>query len=370
VHVNRLTERLSRRDDIELHVVTFGDESREFKEGNLSIHMVRRIKLPLTPFSLSVFRIGSLRRSIEVIKPALVHAQGSFVPYSTAASLVGKRYPTVLTVHAPIAEQWRFSGASDILYSFLLDRTNERYVVSRIPDIITVSPHVRDVIRGMSCANIRVVPNGVEYEDIQNAKLSKSLKSPSVLYVGNLRKVKGVDILLAAIPLVKRTVGDIHVYLAGAGPQEKELRKLAERLHIAENIEFLGFIEGEEKYSYYKAADICVFPSRQESFGMGLLEAMASKKAVVASNVGGIPSIVADGESGLLFQCGDIGELAGKMVTLLQSRELRQTLGLAGWERARLFTWDRVAERTVEVYREVIADFQRGHSVAKEPLTL
>jgi glycosyltransferase involved in cell wall biosynthesis len=97
-----------------------------------------------------------------------------------------------------------------------------------------------------------------------------------------------------------------------------------------------------------------VFPSIYEPFGIVLLEAMACGKPVVASNVGGIPFVVEEGKTGLLFESGNVEDLADKIMTILENEELGEKMGEAGRERAKEFTWDKIAERTVEVYKEIL----------------
>lgn len=153
----------------------------------------------------------------------------------------------------------------------------------------------------------------------------------------------------------------MHVYIAGKSVSEEEdknLKKLAEELNIEKKVSFLGFISGAEKYAYYESADIYVHPSRYEPFGVVLLEAMACGKPIVASKVGGIPFVVEDEETGLLFKSENVEELAEKVILLLRNKELRVKMGKAGRERAKLFTWERSAEMTVEVYKEVIEKFK------------
>jgi glycosyltransferase involved in cell wall biosynthesis len=125
-------------------------------------------------------------------------------------------------------------------------------------------------------------------------------------------------------------------------------------LNIENYVDFLGFLSGEKKYTYYKSADIYVQPSRYETFGIAILEAMACGKTVVASNVGGIPFLVIDGETGLLFENGNVRDLAEKILNLLNDKELREKMGKAGKKRAEEFTWDKIAKQTVEVYKEIL----------------
>jgi glycosyltransferase involved in cell wall biosynthesis len=99
-----------------------------------------------------------------------------------------------------------------------------------------------------------------------------------------------------------------------------------------------------------------VFPSFYEPFGIVLLEAMHCGKAIIASNVGGIPSILEDGHTGLLFDPGNVNDLAEKIIMLLKDKDLRINMGNAGYKKVTEFTWDKVTERTVDIYRKTTQD--------------
>ena len=351
IHIKKVANCLSRLEDIELHVITIGNENMQFEEGNSNIHVIK--KSSYYPFYIpsAVMRI---KRKIREIDPDAVHAQGTFTPYSTAATLVCKEYPTLLSVRGIVARELKFNTGLSFIFSASIERINERYVLYKIPNIIVNSPQSKDVIQNMTSSNIYVVPNGVDFDDIQKIRVEDHLKHPAILFVGGLGKVKGIDVLLNAVPIIRKEIPNLHVYIAGSGYEDNNLKKLVEELNIENNVNFLGFISGDEKYAYYKSADIYVQPSRYETFGVVLLEAMACGKPIVASNVGGIPFVVDDGKTGLLFESENVEELAEKVILLLRDKDLRAKMGEAGRERARGFTWERSAEMTVEVYKEVI----------------
>ena len=350
MHIKKLTKYLSLRDDIELHLVTVGTKNEKFKIGDLNIHVIKK-SLPY-PFSIPSL-VWSLRHKIIEINPDVVHAQGSFAPYSTATALVRNKYPVLLTVHGTAKKDIKYyNGLTFVLFK-LVHKPNEKYVVSKTPNIVIVAPQVKDIISGMTTSKIRVIPNGIDSKDIQNIQ-PKSIDHPSIFYIGWLTKIKGVDVLLKAIPIIKERIPAIHVYIAGSGLQEKELKNLVKKLKIEENVKFLGFISESDKYAYYKSADVCVFPSRQDYGPIVLPEAMACGKPIVASNVGGIPFMVENGKTGLLFESENAEDLAEKIVTLLKDDKLRQKMGEAGKEKVKEFTWDKIAEQTVEVYREIL----------------
>ena len=351
MHIKKITKYLSFREDIEMHLITIGNKNEKTKIGNLNIHMIKK-SLPY-PFSIPSLVLFLKHKIIEV-NPDIVHAQGSFAPYSTAAALVRNKYPTLLTMHGILAKELKFHKGINFIFILFIHKPNERYVVSKISNIIAVSLHVKNVISDMTQSQIYVIQNGIDFEDIHNVQPHKSIEYPSILFVGGLSKVKGIDTLLNAVPIIRKKILNLCVYIAGSGPEENKLKELVKELNIEENVNFLGYISENEKYSYYKSADVCVFPSRYEPFGIVLLEAMACGKPVVASNVGGIPFVVEEGKTGLLFESGNVEDLADKIMTILKNEELREKMGEAGRERAKEFTWDKIAERTVEVYKEIL----------------
>jgi len=354
-HIRKLAKYLCLRRDIELHLITLGDNNGRLKEGELTIHVVR--KALRYPFFIPS-SIRQIQGRVREINPDIVHAQGTLVPYSTAAVLARDSYPALLTVHGFTQADFKFHRGVQLVRSLLTGLWNERYVISKIPNIIAVSPAVGDIIGKMTDSRVYIVPNGIDFEDISHAEgvLRVAHQSPSVLFMGGATRVKGIDVLLKAIPIVKAKIPDVHVYVAGSGSEEAKSRKLAQYLNITQNVEFLGFISGEEKCSYYKLADVFVLPSLWESAPVVLLEALAYGKPVVASNVGGIPDMLEDGKTGLLFRPGNADELARKLIILLQNNELRNEMGRAGRQRAEEFTWDKIADMTVKVYREILLE--------------
>lgn len=351
MHVRKLAYYLSQRDDIELHIITIGNGKETTQTGNLIVHAIKQ-KYPY-PLAFPIL-VRLLKRKIQEIKPDIVNAQTTNMPYSTTAAFVRHKYPAVLTVRGILVKEARFITGIGSIFNTLFHKPNEKYVVSRIPDIIAVSSATRNVISSMSNSVIHVIRNGADFEDMQNVELCESVRSPSILFVGHLAKIKGVNLLLEAIPIIKKVFPDVHVYIAGSGPDEGKLRKLVQKLNIEENVEFLGFVQGDLKYSYYKSADIFVLPSLWDSAPVVLPQAMICGRPIVASNVGGIPDMVENGETGVLFEPGNVEQLAEKLTILLQDRELREEMGKAGAERVKEFTWEKIAERTVGVYREIL----------------
>jgi glycosyltransferase involved in cell wall biosynthesis len=156
-----------------------------------------------------------------------------------------------------------------------------------------------------------------------------------VLYVGRLSAEKGVLDLVAAAE-------GMNLVVAGDGP-------LRARVPGA-----LGFVAHHELSSLYRRAAVVACPSRREGFGVACAEAMAHGRPVVASAVGGLLDLVADGETGLLVPPGDVNSLRSALQRLLRDEDLRRQMGMAGRRRAETeLSWDRVTAATLAAYRDI-----------------
>ena len=132
-------------------------------------------------------------------------------------------------------------------------------------------------------------------------------------------------------------------------------RALATTLGVDSHVQFRGFIEHGKLPDHYANADLFVLPSKMEAFGLVLAEAMASGLPVVSTRVGGIPEVVEEGVTGLLVPPNDPPALAEAIIDLLDDRDRMRAMGVRGRERVREhFTWDKVAERVVGFYEEIL----------------
>ena len=363
--INRLICHLSHRNDIELHIITFGDETRQFKEGNSNIHMVK--KIIKQPGPLTIFQVLSLKRKIMKINPDIVNIYGpSPAAYHLAAASIWNKCPVVLTMVGIGAK------AKDIMYVEkevvsviirLINTQTVKYVSYKTPNIILESSSIKNLISGNTAnSQIYIIPNGVEFEKIQEIQSSNLNEEPDIFLVAGLIYIKGIDVLIKSIPIVNKSVDDLRVYIAGSGPQENRLKTLIKRLGLEEHVKFLGFISENEKFQYYKTCKISVIPSRWDCQPTTLLEAMASGKPVVASRVGGIPDTVDDGKTGFLFESENVEDLANKIIKLLNDEQLIEEMGNASKEKSKEYDWRRIAEKTVEAYRDIISNFHNKKS--------
>jgi glycosyltransferase involved in cell wall biosynthesis len=175
--------------------------------------------------------------------------------------------------------------------------------------------------------------------------------------VGRIVYEKGLQVLVRAMPIILAQHPPAKVVIAGKGPELESLRSLAWQLGVGEKVLLTGFIADEDRDRLFKIADCAVFPSLYEPFGIVALEAMAAKCPVVVSEVGGLKDVVQHGKTGITVYPDDPESLAWGIVHTLQHPE---------WAAARIkrayravrehYNWDRIAEMTTEVYRQVIAE--------------
>jgi glycosyltransferase involved in cell wall biosynthesis len=172
---------------------------------------------------------------------------------------------------------------------------------------------------------------------------------PRLLCIGRLIPIKGHLVLLRALARAREQVPGVTLDLAGRGPLEPALKAYAQELGLDDAVRFLGFVSPVQRA--IEDAAIVVVPSIGEGFGMVALEAMERARPVIASAVGGLPELVADGETGLVVPSGDAEALAGAIVALAGDPERAARMGAAGRERALAeFTPERSARRIEELY--------------------
>ncbi len=177
-----------------------------------------------------------------------------------------------------------------------------------------------------------------------------------LLTVGRLQRRKGHDVLIQALPEIRRRVPDVLYAIVGDGEERERLERLARDLDVEDAVLFLGEVGDQELVDCYRHCDLFVLPNREiagdiEGFGMVLLEAQACGRPVVAGDSGGTRETMEPGRTGLLVACEHPGELGERLVRLLGDPERLAAMGAAGrtWVEAR-FGWDACAHRAEEIF--------------------
>lgn len=176
-----------------------------------------------------------------------------------------------------------------------------------------------------------------------------------ILFVGELTKGKGIDILLDAFKLAAKEREDIRLICVGDGAEKRKCQRLIEESGLKDQVNLLGKFSHRETLGQIAKSDFLVIPSRTEGTPRTILEAFAFGKPVIASNVGGIPEVVKDGENGVLVEYGDVHSLAKATLSLTLDEELRERLGRNGKNYLKtLPSWYEIATEIVGLYHEII----------------
>jgi D-inositol-3-phosphate glycosyltransferase len=236
-----------------------------------------------------------------------------------------------------------------------------------------------DLVRhyGAAAGRIRVIPCGVDttlFSPLPQGEARRCLglgAGPLLLYVGRIAPIKGLDTLLEAVRRLRQAGRPVRLLVVGGEADEPrdgheaEVRALAGRLGLDGAVTFVGPQPQEALRCWYAAADLTVLPSYYESFGMVALEAMACGTPVIASRVGGLPTTIRDGLTGLLVRDGDAGALAARIAQVLDEPALRRALGREGVRWAAQHRWPCVAEAVCRVYADLVPRAGRHLAAAR-----
>jgi glycosyltransferase involved in cell wall biosynthesis len=231
------------------------------------------------------------------------------------------------------------------------------WFVGQCDDLAAISTYTRRTLTGLTGSVLerqpRTIPYGIE---LPPADADWPTEPGKLLFVGRLIPRKGLSVLVRAMSHVP--AGDLTII--GGGPEREPVQALVDELGLGDRIRFGGRVSDEELEQRYQSCDIFVLPAiidatgDTEMLGMVLLEAMRYRRPVIASDVGGIPDIVRDGENGLLVPQQDPAALAAAINRLLTDRDLSRRLGEAGYTYARdHFGWETILAQTKGMYGSV-----------------
>ena len=215
-------------------------------------------------------------------------------------------------------------------------------IVYRRTPFLAISESTRDdlVRRGIARDRISVVRCGLEQSAYRVTRPPESRAEPVIVFLGRLRRYKGAQHVLRALPRVLASIPDAVLHVAGDGPYRARLERLADRLGVAGRVRFLGALPHEGKVAALNGAQVAVAPSPKEGWGLTVIEANACAVPVVASRSPGLVESVREGETGLLVPHGDAGALAEALVRLLSDRSERLRMAEAGRRWAATFDWE------------------------------
>jgi N-acetyl-alpha-D-glucosaminyl L-malate synthase BshA len=340
----------------EAHVFSSGRPFRlpDFHD-RIIFHEVPVVHYPLfehTPYTLTL--ASTLYEAFELHGLDLIHAHYA-IPHAAAAymakQMANNCLPFVTTLHGTDITLVGSHPAYAPVVKFTIDQSD---AVTAVSQSLANDTHQRFGVT----RKIEVIPNFVNGQvfNRDSCKIRKSLFAPGdeplIVHMSNFRPVKRVVDLVKAFIKVRQKM-PCRMLLVGDGPERWPAEMVARDGGVLSDVVFLG--KQPAIVDLLALADVYALPSEDESFGLSALEAMACEVPVVATRVGGLPEVVAEGECGFLVPVGDTDQMAERILQLISNRELGRKMGRAGRERAlNLFPEDKIVSRYESLYKTVI----------------
>jgi phosphatidylinositol alpha-mannosyltransferase len=316
------------------------------------IRMGRAFKIPknrsFSVITLSLKLPWEFRKFLQSNNFDVIHIHGPLAPVLPYFALKYSTSKNFITFHSAYEESLGY-----VLFEPVL----EQYF-RKIHGLIAVSSVARDcVAKYFPDGHYRIIPNGIDTSrfrpDIQPIDMLKDFY-PKILFVGRFEPRKGLKYLLMAFPDIIKEFPDAKLVIVGEGFLEHYYRQYIEG-HIKDHVIFVGRVSPEDLPRYYASCDIYSSPATgAESFGIVLLEAMASGKPIVASDIPGYRTILDDQAEGLVFPPCDHKALAEKIIHLLKNPTLMRQYGEQGRVKSLRFDWKKVTQQVCDFYQEVL----------------
>ena len=347
-----LVQGLRDYDDLQIHVIHCHadiDASTRIEDGNVHVDYIAMPQQRLVPNSLASIR--KVEQRLRQVQPDIAHTHAAH--YTLAALRAG--LPTVFTIHGVVELE------AEIYTHRLFDRARywletrlQKRALQRVHDVVAISPHVLDQYQGRSGARFHCIDNPVagEFFDV-----SDRAEPGRLFYAGTIDERKNVLDLLRALAIIRTSVPNAHLVIAGRTTNASYFRCLQDSVAaqgLLGSVEFLGLVDKSRLLEEYARCAVVVLASRQETAPMAVIEAMAAGKSVVATRVGGVPDIVEHGRSGFLIEVGDVEGFASHCVQLLTEPELRCAMGQHARQLAQRFRLEAVAAAYRSLYYQLV----------------
>ncbi len=368
--VHDLSKRLL-KDGHEVTVVTYREGELPYFEDDKGVKVYRVDNYNINPNNfidwIMQLNFNLVAKASEIIAKEgefdVIHAHDWLVAYAAKTLKNSYNIPIVATIHA--TEAGRNSGIHDETQRYIND--TEWLLTYEASEVIVNSNYMKNEIQrlfGLPFEKINVVPNGVNStsyngieKDFDFRRRYAADNEKIILYVGRLVYEKGVQHLIGAMPKILAHYNDSKLVIAGRGGMLDELKAEARSLGIENKVYFTGYMNPREVAKMYKCADMAVFPSTYEPFGIVALEAMLAGIPTVVSDIGGLNEIVDHGVNGMKTYAGNSNSIADSVLQLLYDHQLCYNVS----KNAKLkvknnYNWNKIAQDTYFTYQKAICE--------------
>ena len=359
------------KDGHEVTVITYRDGEVPYFEDDKGVKVYRVDNYMIQPNNfidwILQLNFNMVEKASQIIleqgKFDVIHAHDWLV--ANAAKTLKNSYdiPIVATIHA--TEAGRNGGIREAQQKYIND--TEWMLTYESNEVIVNSNYMKNEIQrlfGLPFEKINVVPNGVNLNKFSGMDRDYTFRrryamdnEKIILFMGRLVYEKGIQNLIAAMPKVLSAYHDAKLVIAGKGGMLDELRSQADYLGIANKVYFAGYMNGKDVERMYKAADISVFPSLYEPFGIVALEGMLAERPIVVSDAGGLGEIVEHRVTGMKSYCGNPNSIADSILELLFNPELCANIVKKAKTKVKEnYNWQKIAQDTHFIYQKSICE--------------
>ena len=367
--VHDLSKRLI-KDGHEVTVVTYRDSTDvpEY-ENDKGVNVYRVDNYMIHPNNfidwIMQLNFNLISKATEIINKEggfdVIHAHDWLVTYAAKTLKNAYDIPIVATIHA--TEAGRNSGIHDETQRYIND--TEWLLTYEATEVIVNSNFMKNDIHrlfGLPFEKINVIPNGINLSNFTGIERDYDFRrqyamdnEKIILYVGRLVYEKGIQHLIAAMPKILSNYHDSKLIIAGRGGMMDELKAEARNLGLGNKVYFTGYLDSKQVQKMYKCADVAVFPSTYEPFGIVALEAMLAGVPTVVSDVGGLNEIVNHGVDGMKSYAGNPNSIADSVIALLKDHQLAANVSKKAKQKVKeQFNWEKIAQDTHFAYEKAI----------------
>ena len=372
--ISRVVHDLSHKLYMQGHkvtVITYKDGNVPYFENDDGVDVYRVDNFMIAPNNfidwVMQLNFNMIAKAGEIIAEKgifdVIHAHDWLTAYAGKTLKFAYNTPLVSTIHA--TEAGRNSGIRGDMQKYIND--TEWMLTYESSEVIVNSNYMKNELQrlfGLPYEKINVVPNGVDLtlfngidKDYDFRRRFAMDNEKIILFIGRLVYEKGIQTLISAMPKILDNYHDSKLVIAGKGGMIDELKNQVNYLGLGNKVYFTGHLSSKDVQKMYKCADVAVFPSTYEPFGIVAIEAMLSGTPVVTSDIGGLNEIIDHGVTGMKSYAGNPNSLADSILSLLFNKELCDTVSKNAKEKVKnQYNWTKITEDTHLAYEKAICE--------------
>jgi len=333
------------------HKVTLICGSRTKKRQEFKWNNIKVIQLPaLIHLTNSSKILKNFSKELNKHKTDIIHTHhyGSFVPEITLFHAKKKNIPIVLSIHNSFTEGPVFSKILATIYLIGMQITLPFY-----NHITFISKYLKNKKRFLlTKKRSSILRNQIPHPK-KIPLIKTKQKNTTILFIGRITHQKGIDLIIKALKKIKQHIPNIHLKIIGSGKKQyvKNLKKLAKKLNVHNNISFLGYLTGEKKEIEFQTSNLIIIPSRDEGFGNVVIETLLKKKPILISNTGALPET--SGGFATSFKSENSKDLAKKAIKCLKFPPTEKRI-IQAYKYAKTFTSEKIANDLEKLYSSLL----------------